>query len=211
MHADAPSLDPEAFVGRYGGVYERSPWVARRTLERGAVPGFLAGPGRGPAGELRSTAEARALGAAMAETLAVACDAEKLALVLAHPDLVGRAALAGELTADSAAEQSSAGLDRCTPEELARFRAANAAYRERFGFPFVMAVRGADRAAILAAFETRLGHAPEVELAAALREIDRIAALRLEALVAAPDAPGTSGSGTSEASGTPGRDAGARG
>ncbi len=183
MHGSA--LDPDAYLKRYGGVYEHSPWVARRTLERGALPGFLSRPGRGRAGELRTVDEAHALGAAFAETLAAADEAEKLALVRAHPDLVGAAALAGTLTDESTAEQSSAGLDRCSPEELERFRAANAAYRARFDFPFVMAVRGADRETILAAFEQRLGNAPHEELATALAEIDRIALLRLEALVGA--------------------------
>ena len=184
-----PGIDAEAFVARHGAVYEHSPWVARRTLGRGGLPGFLAEPDRDPAGELRSAAEARSLGAAFAATLAAASDEDKLALVRAHPDLVGRAALAGSLTNDSAIEQSSAGLDRCTPDELARFRAANAAYRERFGFPFVMAVRGADRATILAAFERRLGNDERTELARAMVEIDRIALLRLEASVAAGRRP----------------------
>ena len=183
MHGKA--LDGDAFVTRCGGVYEHSPWVARRTLERGGLPGFLFEPGRDPAGELRGVDEAHALGAAFAETLAAADESEKLALVRAHPDLVGAAALAGELTDDSTAEQSSAGLDRCSPDELERFRTANAAYRARFDFPFVMAVREADRQTILAAFERRLGNGAEEELATALVEIDRIALLRLEALVEA--------------------------
>ena len=180
---DEPStVDPDAFVARYGGVYEHSPWIAERTLARGALPEELA-RGRGPAASLRDAREARLLADVMAETLAAASDEEKRALVLAHPDLVGRAALAGDLTDESTAEQSSAGLDRCSPGELERFRALNAAYRERFGFPFVMAVRGADRAAVLAAFEARLANDEPAELARALAEIDRIALLRLEALV----------------------------
>lgn len=177
-------IDREAFVARYGGIYEHSPWVAERTLERGALPSFLTDGGRDPAGELRSRDEARALGSALAATLARASPDERLALVRAHPDLVGRAALAGNLTDESTSEQASAGLDRCSPDELARFRAANSAYRERFGFPFVMAVRGAERQEILAAFERRLRNEPEAELRTALVEIDRIAQLRLEALVA---------------------------
>ena len=176
-------LDRIAFVERYGGIYEHSPWVAERAFDRGALPAFLAERGRDRAGELRTRAEAAALAAALAAGVAAAGRAERLALVRAHPDLVGRAALAGELTAASGEEQASAGLDRCTAEELARFRRANAAYRARFGFPFVMAVRGAERRDILAAFERRLGHAPEIELLTALREIDRIALLRLESLV----------------------------
>ena len=184
MGNGAEGLDRAAFVTRFGGVYEHSPWVAERAHDAGLLPTFLSEPGRDPAGELRTAAEAEALAAALARTLAAADEAAKLALIRAHPDLVGRAALAGTLTEDSSAEQSSAGLDRCTAEELRRFEAANAAYRERFGFPFVMAVRGADRPAILAAFERRLRNDEAAERRTALAEIDRIARLRLEALVA---------------------------
>ena len=176
-------VNREAFVARFGGVYEHSPWVAERTHDSGALPGFLSEIDRDPAGELRSSAEADALASVLAATLASADDAAKLALIRAHPDLVGAAALAGALTDDSTAEQSSAGLDRCTSEELDRFRKANAAYRERFGFPFVLAVRGADRPAILAAFEHRLGNDESTEWHTALAEIDRIARFRLEAFV----------------------------
>ena len=144
-----------AFADRFGGIYERSPWVAERTFDAGAPPPFLSEPGRDPAGELRSLAEARELG----ETLA------------------------GSLTDESTAEQASAGPDRCSAEELERFQRANAAYRERFGFPFVMAVRGAARAEVLTAFERRLGNDRGTELRTALAEIDRIAQLRLDALV----------------------------
>ena len=180
------ALDRAAFVTRYGGIYERSPWVAERTFDSDALPRFLYERGRDPGGELRSVAEAHALGEAFATTLAAAGEQEKLRLVRAHPDLVGRAALAGRLTAESTDEQASAGLDRCSPEELARFRAANAAYHERFGFPFVMAVRGADRRRVLEAFERRLHDEAPAELRTALGEIDRIARLRLEALLPRP-------------------------
>ena len=176
-------LDRTAFVARYGGIYEHSPWVAERAFDRTALPRFLHEPERNPAGELRSRDEARALGASLAATLAAATDDERLALVRAHPDLVGNAALAGELTEESIGEQASAGLDRCSADELERFQTANAAYRDRFGFPFVMAVRGADRQSILAAFERRLENDAPTELRTALVEIDRIALLRLEALV----------------------------
>ena len=172
-------------MARYGGVYEHSPWVAERTLERGALPAVLI-EGRGPAGTLHGADEAAELAEAMAGTMAAAGVEEKRALILAHPDLVGRAALAGDLTDESTTEQSSAGLDSCTPEELERFRRLNTAYRERFGFPFIMAVRGATKPAILAGFEARIGNDPDTEFATALREIDRIARLRLEALVERP-------------------------
>ena len=181
MTESVSDVNAEAFVTRYGGVYEHSPWVAERTLARGALPPELA-VGHGPAAVPRDRGEVRRLAGAMAETLAAASAEEQRALILAHPDLVGRAALAGDLTDESTTEQSSAGLDSCTAEELERFRTLNAAYRERFGFPFVMAVRGRDRSAILDAFETRLDNDVDTEFATALREIDRIAMLRLEAL-----------------------------
>jgi len=176
-------LERSRFVEQFAGIYEHSPWVAERTLDREALPTFLMSAGRDAAGEIRSVDEARALARAFAETLAAASEDEKLALVRAHPDLVGQAALDGNLTDESTSEQASAGLDRCSADELARFKAANTAYHERFGFPFVMAVRGADRQTILTAFEQRLANDPATELRTALVEIDRIAQLRLEAFV----------------------------
>ena len=170
------TLDRDAFVARYGGVYEHSPWIAERTFDRGAAPRRDRHADTG--------AYVAALARALSATLADASDEEKLGLIRAHPDLVGRAALAGSLTADSNAEQSSAGLDRCSPEELERFRSLNDAYRAKFGFPFVMAVRGVERAAVLALFENRLGHSPAHEFGRALDEIDRIARLRLAAIEA---------------------------
>ena len=105
---------------------------------------------------------------------------DQLALIRAHPDLAGRAALAGELTAESAGEQASAGLDRLTPRDLARFTRLNDAYRARFGFPFVICVRGRSVADILAAYERRLENDAEAERATAVDEITAIMRLRLE-------------------------------
>jgi OHCU decarboxylase len=107
---------------------------------------------------------------------------QQLALIRAHPDLAGKAQLAGELTEDSTSEQASAGLDRCSAEEYERFQVLNAAYRKKFGFPFVMAVRGCDRRAILAAFAERLENDYALEFETALVEIHKIARLRLESL-----------------------------
>lgn len=155
------------FVARYGGIYEHSPWVAEAAWDRyGKAP---------PADELAGV---------MAACVDAASDARKLALIRAHPDLAGRAAVAGELTAESTSEQASAGIDRCTPEEFARFTGYNARYVEKFGFPFVMAVRGSNRHAILAAFEERLDNDPGTEFRRAIAEIHKIARLRLEALAA---------------------------
>lgn len=107
---------------------------------------------------------------------------EQLALIRAHPELAGKAAIDQTLTDASAREQASAGLDRLTPDEFARFHALNAAYRDRFGFPFVICVRLTDKAGILAAMEARLAHDRATEIATALDEIGRIVRLRLEDL-----------------------------
>ena len=105
---------------------------------------------------------------------------EQLALIRAHPELAGKAAIDRTLTQASAAEQASAGLDRLTPQEYERFHALNAAYRERFGFPFIICVRLTDKAGILAAMERRLGNTREEEIATALAQIGEIVRLRLQ-------------------------------
>lgn len=105
---------------------------------------------------------------------------EQLALIRAHPELAGKPAIDRTLTADSAAEQASAGLDRLSEAEFARFQALNAAYRERFGFPFIICVRLTDKAGILAAMERRLGNDRDTEIAEALVQIGAIVRLRLE-------------------------------
>lgn len=146
------------FVRRYAGVYEHSPWVAETAAN--------AGPTADPVAAMRVVVEA-------------APRARQLALLRAHPDLAGRLAVAGDLTDRSAAEQHGAGLDHCTPSEFAAFQDLNRRYRERFGFPFILAVRGHDRAAILAAFRRRLDNNPETEFRTALDQVHRIAAFRI--------------------------------
>ena len=162
-------LDRDAFVASYGDIYEHSPWVAELAWEAG-----LDAEQDSPAG----------LAAAMGEVLSRASAERQLEVIRAHPDLAGKAALAGELTDDSSREQAGAGLDQCSTEELARFERLNAAYKAKFGFPFVMAVKGNDRHAILAAFETRLDNDPAEERRTAVEQINRIALLRLESRVA---------------------------
>ncbi|KTT10420.1 OHCU decarboxylase [Pseudomonas oryzihabitans] len=159
-------LDRAAFVTTFGGIYEHSAWVAERAFDEGQP--------------LPDTVDA--LHQRLSAQVAQASHAEQLALIQAHPDLAGRAALAGELTAASTSEQAGAGLDQCTPDELARFTGYNDAYREKFGFPFIMAVKGSNRHLILAAFEERLPNTPEQEFQRALAEIDRIALFRLQTL-----------------------------
>ena len=156
-----------AFIALFGGVYESSPWVAEAVWEAGLTAA-------------EDTPEG--LHAAMRRVVESAPRDRQLRLVRAHPDLAGRAAVAGALTPASTAEQQSAGLDRCTPEEFRRFQELNARYKERFGFPFVIAVKGLTRGEILAAFGSRIDSDPQSELRAALFQIHKIARLRLQAL-----------------------------
>ena len=151
------------FVAKLGGIYEHSPWVAERAY---------------PARPFDSL---DALHAAMEDVVSFAADDEKLALIRAHPELLGKLD-AAQLTASSRSEQSGAGLDRCTPQEKAEMRALNARYREKFGFPFIVAVKGLDWAGIIERMQERLPNSREAEIAAALREIGRIARFRLGAL-----------------------------
>jgi OHCU decarboxylase len=150
------------FVERFGGIYEHSRWVAEAAYDRGVA----------------NTADG--LAAAMAAAVAAGTDEQKRALILAHPDLAGRLALAKRLTADSTREQAGAGLDQLTDEERARFTALNDSYRAKFGMPFIMAVKGRSKDEILGAFARRLDNDASAETATALGEIDRIALLRLK-------------------------------
>jgi len=156
---------PAEFVATLAGIFEHSPWVAE-----------------GAAGARPFASRATLLDAMVAVVLA-APRPQKLGLIRAHPDLAGRLAAGDALTVSSTAEQASAGLDQCSPEELARFQALNEAYKAKFGFPFVMAVKGRGRREILAAFERRLANDESAEFDAALAEIAEIARLRLTGLV----------------------------
>ena len=158
------TMSKALFVERYGDVFEHSPWIAERAYDGG----FTAA---------QDTAEG--LHAAMVRVLSEASREAKLALIRAHPDLAGRLKLA-DLTADSRSEQSSAGLDSLTEEERDWFLTLNDAYKEKFAFPFIMAVKGRSKQEILAAFEERLEHDPEQEFAMAIVQIEMIALLRLK-------------------------------
>lgn len=163
-----PSAMTEAeFVAVFGGIYEHSPWVARETRQRGLD-------------DRHDTVEG--LAEALAATVDAGDEETRLALIRAHPDLAGRAAVRGELGEASSREQAGAGIDQCSPAEYERFQSLNQAYKERFGFPFVMAVKGSDRHAILAAFEERLGNDADAERERAMSEIHRIARFRLNEL-----------------------------
>ncbi|WP_245319313.1 allantoinase PuuE [Consotaella salsifontis] len=160
-------MDRETFLDTFGGVFEHSPFIANRAYERG-----LSAAHDTPTG----------LSGALNAAFRLSSREEKLAVLKAHPDLAGRLALAGDLTTASKAEQSSAGLDRLTPEELARFQALNTRYVETFGFPFIVAVKGKPKEAILSLFETRVENTPEAEFSTALREVEKIARLRIDTI-----------------------------
>ena len=161
------SLERAGFMTEFGGIYEHSPWVAEAMLAGGI----------GPEDKAVSHFATR-----MAAIVDAADEDAKMALLRAHPELAGKLAIGGGLTADSTAEQAGAGLDRCTPDEFARFTALNDRYGARFGHPFIIAVRGLDRTAILAAFEARVNNDAATEFATALAEVHKIARLRLELL-----------------------------
>ena len=158
-------LSREEFVRVIGPVFEHSPWVAEAAWTN------------------RPFADLNALHQALTQVVRDAGEDKHLALIRAHPDLVGRAALAGTLMPESSREQASAGLDRLAPEDIAAFQKNNDAYRAKFGFPFVICARLNKKEAILAGFATRLQNTRSQEIATALDEIGKIAWLRLKDLV----------------------------
>lgn len=160
-------MSEQDFVSRYGGIYEHSAWVAEE-----AAP------------LIDDTVDIETLATVMADCVDNASSERQLALIRAHPDLAGMASIAGTLTADSMTEQASAGLNQCSPVEFARFQALNSGYWEKFGFPFVMAVRDKTLADILSAFEARLQNDYDEEFETALAEIHKIARLRFAAMEA---------------------------
>lgn len=169
------AADRASFVTALAGVFEHSPWVAERAHERTPFDTVTD------------------LFAAMHAAVNRATRDEKLALVRAHPDLAGRAARAGTLTAASTAEQCGLGLDRLSDAEFVRFERLNEAYKDKFGFPFVICVKRQTREAILDSFERRLGNDKDTELAVALAEISLIARLRLAEMVEGAEMPKTDG------------------
>jgi OHCU decarboxylase len=156
------------FIAAFGGVFEHSPFIAERAYDGGLI--FV-------------PLTAKGVHSAMVEEFRKASAAERLGVLNAHPDLAGRLAIAGELTEDSRLEQAGAGLDRLSAAEHARFTELNAAYMSKFGFPFIIAVKGLGRHDILAAFETRVGNGVETEFATACAQVERIALLRLLTLL----------------------------
>jgi len=159
------ACDREAFVARLGFLFEDSPWVAAE------------------AWRARPFASLAGLHRALCDAMSGALVERQVALIAAHPDLVGTAALAGALTPASVGEQASAGLDRLSPAEIADFTRLNGAYRDRFGFPFVICVREHKKEGILAGFADRLHNPRDREIAIALGEIAKICRLRLGDIV----------------------------
>lgn len=161
------SVLPQAdFVARLGDIFEHSPWIPERAWTR------------------RPFASVEALHNAMLDVLNTASVDEQLGLICAHPELAGKEADEGTLTTASTGEQRGAGLDQCSKEELQRLRDLNAAYRQRFGFPFVIAVKGLSRYQIMDAVVARLSNERNIEFHSCLREIAKIARFRLDAMFA---------------------------
>lgn len=154
--------DAAAFVAHFGDVAEHSPWVAARAMAA------------------RPYADVAQMVAAFAAAVDAAEPEAQRGLLRAHPDLAGRAAIAGEMAPESVTEQKGAGLDRLTPAEFARFQDLNDRYRARFGHPFILAVKGATKDVILAAFARRIDNDPATEFATALEQVKRIVGFRLE-------------------------------
>ncbi len=163
--AEANAMPATAFIAAFGDVAEHAPWVAER------------------AAEARPFADREAMIEAFAGAVRSAPARSRLALIRAHPDLAGKAAVAGDLTDESRREQAAVRLDTMTPEEFARFSELNRRYGETFGFPFIFAVRGATKQQILAGFEARLANDPENEFQTATAQVARIIRFRLEARV----------------------------
>ena len=163
------AADKWSFVADLADVFEQSPWAAEGVLRQ------------------RPFTTLKSLYDAMTREVSAADAAQQLALIAAHPDLAGKAARQGSLSADSQQEQTSSGLDRLSDEEFESFHRLNTEYRNKFGFPFIICVRRHSKDSILQQFANRLQHGRDAEIAAALSEIFRIAALRLDQRVIGPD------------------------
>ena len=160
------AMEPAGFTRLLGGVFEHSPWVAGRAAGK------------------RPFASVDQLHAAMVAEIEAAGLEAQLGLIRAHPELAGKAAVRGELTTASMREQGGAGLDQCSPDEFSALQRLNSGYQAKFGFPFVVAVRGHTRHSIIALFEQRLTNSREAEIRQCLQQIYRIGRFRLEELLA---------------------------
>ncbi len=162
---DLNTTSKDSFVDTLGGIFEHSPWVAEQVHEQ------------------RPFSSVTTLHQAMVAIVKESTIEARQQLICSHPELAGKEAKEGGLTDDSKNEQASAGLDQCTPQELAKLNQLNAVYRDKFHFPFIIAVRGRNRQEIMEDMEARIGNAPQVEFERCIDEIARIAELRLNALL----------------------------
>ncbi len=160
-------ISQDEFLAVYGGIYEHSVWIAEAAWATKN------------SGNLDTV---QGLHGAMKTAISDADHDAKMRLICAHPDLAGKLAVNGELTEESKSEQAGAGLDRCTQEEFEEFQTLNNTYKTKFGFPFIVAVKGIDRIAILSNFRARINNNIETEFNTALEQIDRIAFFRLSDL-----------------------------
>ncbi|MDE9452011.1 allantoinase PuuE [Aliiroseovarius sp. Z3] len=161
-------MDKARFVSLYGSIFEHSPWIAERAFD------LELGPAHDSAAGVHN---------ALCRAFRIATEDERLGVLTAHPDLAGKLAAAGKLTAESTSEQAGAGLDYLTDEERETFTKLNTAYVEKHGFPFIIAVRDHDKASILANFHTRIDNDRDTEFAEACRQVERIAQFRLKDLL----------------------------
>ena len=161
-------MTTEQFLNAFGGVYEHSSWVAEDVFEDGLTRGHdtIAG-----------------LHDALRNVVNDAGKEKQLTLLRAHPDLAGKLAVSGKLTAESTTEQASAQLDKCTHEEFEEFQSLNDTYKARFQFPYILAVRDRNRQEILQNFRSRVNNSPDTEFADALKQVHRIALLRIESIM----------------------------
>jgi len=164
MHND---MDRGSFLRKFGGIYEHSAWVAEIVFDQKAHLDAI---------------KHTDLAGAMAQAVETASPEFQMALLRAHPDLAGKLAVTGELTSDSTSEQASAGLNHCTPAEMESFTTLNTTYRKKFGFPYILAVRGRNRHEILENFQARVSNDVGQEFREALNQVHQIAKLRLVAL-----------------------------
>lgn len=162
-------LPVSQFVELLGSIFEHSPWVAEQVAP------------------LRPFNDIGALHKAMVQCIVNAGPQAQNALIQAHPELAGKAAVQGKLTHESASEQQGAGLDQCSQEEYSQLTALNQAYREKFGFPFILAVRGHNRQSVISEFRRRLALAPPQETAECLAQIYKIGRFRLDDLISEPN------------------------
>jgi len=162
---DINDCDAARFVELLGGIFEHSPWVAKRVYAQ------------------RPFTDRTELHRKMVDEVNSASLGRQLDLLCQHPELAGKEADAGSLTNESKREQAGAGLNQCSVEELAHIKHFNQVYREKFGFPFIIAVTGLGKLQIIAAMENRLGHSSEAEFTTAIGEVEKIGLIRLEKLI----------------------------